>query len=82
MISKIQKRSVAIGGHKTSISLEAEFWDSMRGIAHIRRQTISDFLAEINAERNGGNLSSSIRVFVLNWYHQRRRTAPEKQEAA
>ena len=60
----IKKRSVIIAGHKTSVSLEAAFWDALKGIARARGCTINDLVAEIDGGRTG-NLSSAIRVFVL-----------------
>lgn len=60
----IQKRSVTIAGHRTSVSLEAAFWGLLRGIAAARGQSISELVTEIDRERSG-NLSSALRVFVL-----------------
>ncbi|MSP89475.1 MAG: aryl-sulfate sulfotransferase [Alphaproteobacteria bacterium] len=60
----IKKRSVIIAGHKTSVSLEAAFWDALKSIARSRGCTINDLVAEIDGGRTG-NLSSAIRVFVL-----------------
>ena len=58
------KRSVRIAGHPTSISLEAPFWDALREIAAHRRLSVNALVAAIDAERPG-NLSSAIRLFVL-----------------
>jgi predicted DNA-binding ribbon-helix-helix protein len=58
------KRSVRISGHPTSISLEAPFWDALREIAERRQLSVNALLAAIDAERSG-NLSSAIRLFVL-----------------
>ena len=58
------KRSVRIAGHPTSISLEAPFWDALREIAAHRRLSVNALVAAIDAER-AGNLSSAIRLFVL-----------------
>ena len=63
--SPVVKRSIVIGGHKTSISLEEEFWLSLKDIAHGRGQTIGQLVSGIDAERSGGNLSSALRLFVL-----------------
>lgn len=63
--SAIAKRSVTIGPHKTSISLEDAFWTDLRKIAHARGYALHDLIAEIDSRRKGGNLSSAIRVFVL-----------------
>jgi predicted DNA-binding ribbon-helix-helix protein len=64
----VVKRSVVIAGHRTSISLEDAFWKSHKGIAKKRGETLSALVAEIDDKRRGGNLSSAIRVFVLDHY--------------
>ena len=64
MPAGIKKRSVVIAGHKTSVSLEAPFWEALQEIAAGRRTSVSRLLAEL-ARRRDGNLSSAIRVFVL-----------------
>jgi len=61
----VHKRSVIIGGHKTSISLEEAFWREVRAIADSRRMTVSALLREIDEARRTPNLSSAIRVYVL-----------------
>ncbi|HEY2756128.1 MAG TPA: ribbon-helix-helix domain-containing protein [Pseudolabrys sp.] len=63
--SAVAKRSVVIGGHKTSISLEEPFWNEVRAIAEAQRVTVSTLLRRIDHERQNTNLSSAIRVFVL-----------------
>jgi predicted DNA-binding ribbon-helix-helix protein len=68
MKSLIVKRSVAIAGHKTSVSLEEAFWKSLKEIAKRQGMTLSALLAAIGSERHHGNLSSAIRLFVLNFY--------------
>ncbi len=60
----IKKRSVDIAGHRTSVSIEAPFWDALRDIASHRKTSVNDLIAAIDAKRDG-NLSSAIRVFVL-----------------
>ncbi|MBF0306239.1 MAG: ribbon-helix-helix domain-containing protein [Alphaproteobacteria bacterium] len=60
----IRKRSVLIAGHATSVSIEAPFWDALKDIATRRGLSLNDLIAEIDAGREG-NLSSAIRVFVL-----------------
>jgi predicted DNA-binding ribbon-helix-helix protein len=60
----IKKRSVLLAGHRTSISLEAPFWDALRAIAERRGLSLNRLVATIDAERSG-NLSSALRVFVL-----------------
>jgi predicted DNA-binding ribbon-helix-helix protein len=63
--SQIVKRSIVIGGHKTSVSLEDAFWSGLKEIAHAQRATLSKMVAEIDNTRHQGNLSSAIRLFVL-----------------
>ena len=67
MNSSVKKRSIVIGSHKTSISLEDKFWACLRQIARERATTVSKLIGILDAERNG-NLSSTIRVFVLDRY--------------
>jgi len=68
MRSSIVKRSVAIGGHKTSVSLEDVFWRALREIAEQRGTTLSALLNDIDLHREHSNLSSHIRMFVLDHY--------------
>ena len=65
MKSSIIKRSVVIDGHKTSISLEDAFWRGLKEIARAKQATLSKIVAEIDKTRQQGNLSSAIRLFVL-----------------
>ncbi len=65
----ITKRSITIKGHRTSVSLEQEFWDGLRTIARDRGQTIAALMADIDAQRGPEvNLSSAARVYALNWF--------------
>jgi predicted DNA-binding ribbon-helix-helix protein len=68
MKSSILKRSIVVTGHKTSVSLEDAFWTGLKQIALARNLTLSDLVAMIDADRQHGNLSSAIRLFVLNAY--------------
>ena len=68
MKSPIVKRSVVLAGHKTSVSLEEAFWRGLKDIASSRRSTLSNLIGSINTDREQGNLSSAIRLFVLNHY--------------
>ena len=63
----IQKRSVKIAGHATSVSLEAEFWDALRLIAARRGVSMARLIASTDAGR-AGNLSSALRLLVLESY--------------
>ena len=71
MKSPVIKRSIVIAGHKTSVSLEEAFWKGLKEIALSRRATLSDLVAAIDSERQLGNLSSAIRLFVLDHYKAR-----------
>lgn len=62
----MKKHSVRIAGHATSITLEAPFWDALRDIAAERKQSLNDLIEDIDNTRGTNNLSSAIRVFVLN----------------
>lgn len=64
--SAIVKHSLAIAGHRTSVSLEQAFWEGLKAIAAERGQSLAALVASIDAERGEANLSSAIRVFVLN----------------
>jgi predicted DNA-binding ribbon-helix-helix protein len=68
MKSPVVKRSIVVGGHKTSVSLEEAFWSSMKEISAARRIALSELVREINTNRQHGNLSSAIRLFVLDHY--------------
>jgi predicted DNA-binding ribbon-helix-helix protein len=68
MKSSVVKRSTIVAGHKTSVSLEDAFWNDLRKIATEREMTLSDLVSKINSERQYGNLSSAIRLFVLDFY--------------
>jgi predicted DNA-binding ribbon-helix-helix protein len=57
-----------IAGHKTSVSLEDAFWKGLKEIADSRNMTLSDIVASIDSQRRHGNLSSAIRLFVLDFY--------------
>lgn len=65
MSAGIVKRSVAIAGHRTSVSLEEPFWEVLREIAGRSGISVQALIGRIDAERGGQNLSSAIRVFVL-----------------
>jgi predicted DNA-binding ribbon-helix-helix protein len=68
MKSLVVKRSIVIAGHKTSVSLEDAFWRGLKEIAAARNMTLSDLVASIDGGRRQGNLSSAIRLFVLEYY--------------
>jgi len=68
MKSQIVKRSIVIAGHKTSVSLEDAFWKALKEIADGRGITLSDLVSTIDTDRRHGNLSSAIRLFVLDHF--------------
>jgi predicted DNA-binding ribbon-helix-helix protein len=68
--SGIGKRTVSLAGHKTSVSLEDAFWRALKEIASARDLTTSELVADIKSQRRHANLSSAIRLFVLDFYRQ------------
>jgi predicted DNA-binding ribbon-helix-helix protein len=78
MKSPVIKRSIVIAGHKTSVSLEDAFWRGLKEIAGGRDMTLSELVAAIDSERQHGNLSSAIRLYVLDFY---RAQIPVEEEA-
>jgi predicted DNA-binding ribbon-helix-helix protein len=66
--SSVVKRSVIIAGHKTSVSLEDAFWKGLKEIASARDTTLTDLITAIDSDRQRNNLSSAIRLFVLDFY--------------
>ena len=71
MISSVAKRSIILAGHKTSVGLEDAFWRGLKDIASSRRMTMSDLVSSIDLDRQQGNLSSALRLFVLNYCQAR-----------
>ena len=71
MKSTVIKRSIVVTGHKTSVSLEDWFWNALKLIAREQRMTLSELVAAIDANRQHGNLSSAIRLFVLGVYRDK-----------
>jgi predicted DNA-binding ribbon-helix-helix protein len=80
MKSTVIKRSIVIAGHKTSVSLEDAFWQGLKRIAAIRNMTLSDIVAAIDTGRGHGNLSSALRLFVLNHYQERTNSPPGPEQ--
>jgi len=76
MKSPVVKRSIVIAGHKTSVSLEDAFWKGLKEIADAREMTLSELVASIDTDRKHGNLSSAIRLFVLD--HFRSQLTPKE----
>jgi predicted DNA-binding ribbon-helix-helix protein len=82
MKSGIVKRSIVIDGHKTSVSLEDPFWSALKDIALEKQETLSNLVASIDRDRRQGNLSSAIRLFVLDRYRPATADAPREAETA
>jgi predicted DNA-binding ribbon-helix-helix protein len=68
MKSLVVKHSTYLMGRKTSVSLEDEFWNALKKIASDRYVTMSELISDIDAQRQHGNLSSTLRLFVLEYY--------------
>jgi predicted DNA-binding ribbon-helix-helix protein len=71
MKSPVMKRSIVVAGHKTSVSLEEAFWNGMKEISGERNVTLSELVGEVDTKRQQGNLSSAIRLFVLDYFKTR-----------
>jgi len=68
MKSPVIKRSIMLAGHKTSVSLEDAFWEGLKEIASRRKMSGSALIGLVDAQRADGNLSSAIRLFVLDYF--------------
>lgn len=67
--SALRKHSIAIAGHRTSISVEDAYWDGLAEIAEATDKAVATIIAEIDHQRpRGTNLSSAVRLHVLAWY--------------
>jgi predicted DNA-binding ribbon-helix-helix protein len=76
MKSSIQKRSIMIAGHRTSVSLEEAFWSDLKEIDHSQEATVSELVAKIDETRQTRqqtNLSSAIRLYVLEHFRRHAR---------
>lgn len=69
--SPVRKRSINCNGHKTSVSLEDEFWSGLKEISAQKSTTVFELVSEIDKTRDQGNLSSTLRLFVLAFYRDR-----------
>lgn len=68
----MQKRSLSIAGHRTSLALEPEFWAGLEAMALARQIPLTALVRSIDEARDGPNLSSAMRIAVLRWYEQNR----------
>jgi predicted DNA-binding ribbon-helix-helix protein len=82
MKSKVIKHSIVLARHKTSVSLEDEFWDALKEIAEHRKMTVSELVFGINNDREFANLSSAIRLFVLAFYRDQSPDRPSGRRMA
>jgi predicted DNA-binding ribbon-helix-helix protein len=74
-MSAVRKRSVRIAGHRSSVSLEAEFWDELKALATRRGVSLARLVGEIDRARTGRNLSSALRLAVLRALRERTENA-------
>jgi predicted DNA-binding ribbon-helix-helix protein len=82
MKTTVRKRSILIGGHKTSVSLEDAFWNALKDLARQNRGAVSGMAAQIDKTRERHNLSSAIRVFVLDHYRTKAQSSSQDRAAA
>jgi predicted DNA-binding ribbon-helix-helix protein len=66
-----QKHSITVAGHRTSITLEQAFWDSLKEIAEEKSLSVNGLIGSIDAD-HPDNLSSALRVFILEHYKQKK----------
>jgi len=71
--SRIAKRSIVINGHKTSLSVEDEFWEGLKEIAAAGAVTLGSLVQKLDSDRETANLSSAVRLFVLNFFIEQAR---------
>jgi len=67
----VEKRSLTIAGHRTSIAIETEFWSGLEAMALAGGKSIASLIADIDQQREVPNLSSAVRLAVLAWYRER-----------
>jgi len=72
--SPVVKHSITLVGHNTSITLENQFWDGLREIADGENVALSTLVERIDSDRTSDNLSSAIRVYVLDYFKKHLRT--------
>jgi predicted DNA-binding ribbon-helix-helix protein len=82
MKSPVIKRTVYIDGRKTSVCLEDAFWSTLKEIAQAQGVTVSQTVTEIDKSRQGANLSSAIRLFVLDWVRTKKWGPPQGKRQA
>lgn len=72
----MDKRSLSIAGHRTSIALEPEFWAALEAMAAEKSRTMAGLIRDIDENRQTANLSSAARLAVLRWYQERAEDLP------
>ena len=72
----MDKRSLSISGHRTSIALEPEFWAALEAMAAEKSQTMAGLIRDIDENRDTANLSSATRLAVLRWLQGKVPTNP------
>jgi len=82
MKSLVVKRSIVVSGHKTSVSLEDAFWSGIKEIASGRNITLSNLVTTVDSDRQQGNLSSAIRLFVLDFYRNQLADVKDRRDDA
>jgi predicted DNA-binding ribbon-helix-helix protein len=83
MKSAVVKRSIVIAGHKTSVSLEDDFWNGLKEIGREHKMTLANLVGDIDVRRLHTNLSSAIRLFVFGHFRaQTARPSTDRTEAA
>ena len=70
-MGKVAKRSILLAGHKTSVSLEEQFWSALKEIAREKGISVSALVLRVDSSRERGNLSSALRTFVLEHFRSR-----------
>jgi predicted DNA-binding ribbon-helix-helix protein len=78
MKSLVVKRSILLAGRKTSVSLEDEFWTALKEIAGDHHVTLSELFSGIDKQRQHSNLSSTLRLFVLEYYRGKAAKKPSE----
>src|SRR5262245_47853365 len=82
MKSTVVCHTIVVAGHKTSVSLEDAFWDGLRVIAKDQRKSLSELVGGIDTNREQGNLSSAVRLFVLSHYQAQAASHPSVHNSA
>ncbi len=76
LLARPVKRSFTIKGHRTSISMEAQFWDALQQAAALENTSLAGLVATIDRTRGDAGLSSAVRVWILDYFRNQARAAP------